>query len=440
MIKKILAFIVLVGCMQTALYAQENQNRTLINAALHGWEYEIRAGVSIGGTSPLPLPVEIRSIDAYNPTLAFMLEGNAIKWLGKTKKWGVITGVRLETKNMITKATVKNYGMEIIGNDGNRLKGNWTGGVKTKVRNAYITVPVLGAYKINSRLRAKAGIYVSYLMDEEMSELKNRIDSLLNGKKATVGIAVWTDKGDMLRYNDHVHFPLLSVFKFHVALAVLDKMDKQSISLDSIVSIKASQMLPNTYSPLRKKFPDQDFTITLRELMQYSISQSDNNACDILIEYAGGIKHINDYIHRLSIDSFNLSETEDGMHSSFEAVYRNWSTPSAMARLLRTADEKELFSNKELKDFLWQTMIDTETGANKLKGMLPAKTVVGHKTGSSDRNADGMKTADNDAGLVILPDGRKYYIAAFVMDSYETDEDNANIIARISRMVYDAMR
>ena len=45
--------------------------------------------------------------------------------------------------------------------------------------------------------------------------------SLLNGKKATVGIAVWTDKGDMLRYNDHVHLPLLSVFKFHVALAVL---------------------------------------------------------------------------------------------------------------------------------------------------------------------------------------------------------------------------
>ena len=43
---------------------------------------------------------------------------------------------------------------------------------------------------------------------QQMSELENRIDSLLNGKKATVGIAVWTDKGDMLRYNDHVHLPL----------------------------------------------------------------------------------------------------------------------------------------------------------------------------------------------------------------------------------------
>ena len=124
-------------------------------------------------------------------------------------------------------------------------------------------------------------------------------------------------------------------------------------------------MPPNTYSPCGRSFPTRISRLQ-QELMQYSISQSDNNACDILIEYAGGIKHINDYIHRLSIDSFNLSETEDGMHSSFEAVYRNWSTPSAMVRLLRTADEKELFSNKELKDFL-QTMIDTETGANKLK-------------------------------------------------------------------------
>ena len=75
-------------------------------------------------------------------------------------------------------------------------------------------------------------------------------------------------------------------------------------------------MPPNTYSPCGEVSPTRISRLQ-QELMQYSISQSDNNACDILIEYAGGIKHINDYIHRLSIDSFNLSETEDGMHSSF---------------------------------------------------------------------------------------------------------------------------
>lgn len=169
MIKKIAIFIALIGGMHLALNAQENQSQTLVNAALHGWEYELKAGISIGGTAPLPLPVEIRSIDSYNPTLAFVLEGNAIKWLGAEKKWGVITGVRMENKNMITKATVKNYGMEIIGGDGNHLKGNWTGGVQTKVRNAYVTVPVLGAYKIGSRWRVKLGAYASYLIDGEFS-------------------------------------------------------------------------------------------------------------------------------------------------------------------------------------------------------------------------------------------------------------------------------
>ena len=47
--------------------------------------------------------------------------------------------------------------------------------------------------------------------------------------------------------------------------------------------------------------------------MQYSISQSDNNACDILIEYAGGIKHINDYIHRFEYRLLQPLETEDGI-------------------------------------------------------------------------------------------------------------------------------
>lgn len=151
------------------IQAQENSNRTLIKAALHGWEYEVKAGISIGGTSPIPLPAEIRSLDSYNPTLAVPIEGNAIKWFGEKKKWGLNIGLRLENKNMITKATVKNYSMEIIGDDGNRLAGNWTGGVKTKVRNSYITLPVLATHKLSNRWNIKAGPYISYLLDGEFS-------------------------------------------------------------------------------------------------------------------------------------------------------------------------------------------------------------------------------------------------------------------------------
>ena len=79
------------------------------------WNMEIKAGFSIGGTAPLPLPVEIRSIDGYNPTLAISIGGEVTKWFAVQNKLGVIVGLRLENKAMTTEATVKNYNMEILG-------------------------------------------------------------------------------------------------------------------------------------------------------------------------------------------------------------------------------------------------------------------------------------------------------------------------------------
>ena len=156
-------------CAPSHANAQKEQNQALINATERGWEFEIRAGFNIGGTSPLPLPEEIRSIDAYEPPLSLMIEGNIIRWIGKTKQWGIISGIRVEPKGMTAKATVKNYGMEIIGDDGNSLAGQWTGGVKTKVRNEYITIPLLIGRKIGSRWKVKAGFFFSYLVDGEFS-------------------------------------------------------------------------------------------------------------------------------------------------------------------------------------------------------------------------------------------------------------------------------
>ena len=277
---------------------------------------------------------------------------------------------------------------------------------------------------------------MSIAVHAQLQIQENEITDFLKGKKATVGIAVLTDKNESIQYNNQIHYPLLSVFKFHVALAVLDKMDRQKTALDHMVHIKASQLQQNTYSPLRQKYPAQDLDISLRELLQYSISLSDNNACDILIDYAGGIEHICNYIKELGIREFNLSETEASMHLDPQKTLLNWSTPSEMVRLLRIAYEQPLFS-PIYKDFLWSTMIATSTGKNKLKGLLPPNTAVGHKTGSSDRSPEGVKIADNDAGVVIMPGRRKYYIAVFVMNSSETDEENAAIIAHISRRIYD---
>ena len=129
---------------------------------------DCKAGFSIGGTSPLPLPEEIRKIDSYAPGgLAISIEGNATKWFDT--KWGMTVGVRLENKNMTTEATVKNYGMKIINTNGGELQGLWTGGVKTKVKNSYLTIPVVANYKVSKRWKVSAGPYVSYLIERNFS-------------------------------------------------------------------------------------------------------------------------------------------------------------------------------------------------------------------------------------------------------------------------------
>ena len=146
-------------------FAQQSRTQQLINAALKGWEIELRLGYNLGGTAPIPLPVEIRSINSYSPSMGFSLEANVSKWIDPEKKWGIIWGVKLENKNMETDATVKNYGMEIVGDGGELVKGRWTGGVKTSVKNSFLTFPILGAYKIHPRTNLKFGVFLSYLME-----------------------------------------------------------------------------------------------------------------------------------------------------------------------------------------------------------------------------------------------------------------------------------
>jgi len=47
--------------------------------------------------------------------------------------------------------TFKCLNMEIIGDGGEKVSGVWTGGVKTKVKNSYLTIPILAKYKLTKR-------------------------------------------------------------------------------------------------------------------------------------------------------------------------------------------------------------------------------------------------------------------------------------------------
>ena len=229
----------------------------------------------------------------------------------------------------------------------------------------------------------------------------------------------------------------MSVFKFHQALALADYMGKQKQSLETRLPIKKSDLKPDTYSPLRDKYPQGEIEMSIADLLKYTLQQSDNNACDILFDYQGGPDAVNKYIHSLGIRECAIAGTETAMHEDLNLCYENWTTPLAAAELVEIFRKKPLFP-KVYKDFIFQTMVECQTGQDRLVApLLDKKVTVGHKTGTGDLNAKGQQIGCNDIGFVLLPGGRTYSIAVFVKDSEENNQANSKIIANISRIVYE---
>lgn len=266
--------------------------------------------------------------------------------------------------------------------------------------------------------------------------LQKQIRSILKDKKAMIGVAVLYNGKVTVSINNDQGYAMLSTFKFPLALVVCDYLDRQKLPLETEIYVSKTDLYPDTYSPLRDKQPEGDFHISIKELLRYCVSLSDNNACDILIRYIGGIEKLQQYITDLGFPDMAIVATETQMHQQTGNQALNRTRPSAAVLLFEQFLQKKLLS-ATYQDFLEQTLIETTTGANKLKGLLPSGTLVGHKTGSSDRNAAGLKIGDNDMGFVYLPNGKYFVIAVFIMDSMEDDDTNASVIARISRTVYD---
>ncbi len=267
-------------------------------------------------------------------------------------------------------------------------------------------------------------------------ELEKQLREAIANKKAQIGIAVIIDGKDTVSLNNEHRYPMMSVFKMHQALAVADYCQKKGLSFETPVYIRKADLKPNTYSPLRDKYPEGNISLSIKELLEYTLHLSDNNACDILFNQTYDTKSTDKYIRNLGLQHFSIEATEDEMHRNENTCYRNWSTPLETARLIELLLTKKLFKD-EYQEFIKQTMISCQTGKNRLPLPLAGtKAIIGHKTGTGDRNSKGQLIGTNDAGFVYLPDGKRYTIVVFINDSEESEEATSQIIADISHIVY----
>ena len=283
-----------------------------------------------------------------------------------------------------------------------------------------------------------SAIVVAFPVFSQNEVLRNKIQKIIQGKDATVGVALIVDGKDTLTINNNFRYPTQSVYKFHLALAVLDYLNKNNLTLDHQVYVKKSDLLPNTHSPLRDDYPQGEMYLSVADIIRYTVSKSDNNGCDIQFRLVGGTAEVDKYIRGLGLSEFAIAATEEEMHGPWNVQYTNWSTPYTAAQALEIFRTQDILP-QPFHDFLWDALVGTTTGGNKIKALLPEGTLVAHKTGSSYRNAEGLNAAENDIAIIQLPDGRYYSLVVFVADSMESFDLNCGIIAQISKAVYDSL-
>lgn len=165
--------------------------------------------------------------------------------------------------------------------------------------------------------------------------LETELQEFTEHKDARIGIAVIVDGKDTVAINGDLPFPMLSVYKFPIALGIGECCRRVGSDFSDSCIVTRDDLHNNTWSPMMAKYSDKDtVAISIRELLAYAIKQSDNNASDILLEHIGGAVRLDSLITATNGHGIDIQWTEQEMHQSVSRSYDNTSTPIAMARLL----------------------------------------------------------------------------------------------------------
>jgi beta-lactamase class A len=277
---------------------------------------------------------------------------------------------------------------------------------------------------------------ITLLKSQTINDLRKELNQIISTKNATVGISIkGIEDKDTLSINGNMAMPMMSVFKFHIALTVLNEVDKENSNSIRSSSSKKEDLHPDTWSPIREDFPNGNIDLTLDQILRYTVSHSDNNGCDFLLKILGGTDTVQRFINKQGIKDFTIKVNEQQM-SVWENLYLNTTTPLATTLLLEKFYNGKVLK-KETTKYLYQIMVETSRGITWMKAGLPKGTELAHRTGISDRNDKDLRAAMNDVGIVKLPNGKHFILSVYLKNITEEREATEKIIADIAKATWN---
>jgi beta-lactamase class A len=289
---------------------------------------------------------------------------------------------------------------------------------------------------------AKPAPKMEYKRDRE---LEKQFADIAKDAQGRVGAAaVVLDTGEAALLNADEHYPMQSVYKLPIAMAMMEEIRQGNHELDEKVGVTKDDMVPVGFSSfLRDKAPaGGEFTI--RDLIVFSLVYSDGTASDVLLRVLKNPAEVQSFLTQIGVRDMKVVNTEKEVARQWQLQYDNWATPAASIDLLSWLDKDakgwrapadDEASNSE---FLLQLMAMSTPGRRRIKKLLPLDetSVVAHKTGTGGTHGDGIDTATNDIGIIYTPK-RKIAIAVYVSDSRADERTREGIIAKIAKAAWD---
>lgn len=270
--------------------------------------------------------------------------------------------------------------------------------------------------------------------------------------------------GRQIRVNGGESFPLASTYKVPMAAYALHLVSEGRLSLEQMIAVQPEDLVIS--SPITRLFPHPGIELSLLNLMEATLIQSDNTATDVLLRTVGGGEAVTGWLRASGVDGMrvdrntadlirdymNLPRADGSMASQYEALTfddlseadwrgyyqalladpRDQGTPDAMVTLLAGLWQ-DVYLNVTHGETLRQIMGRCLTGRERLSGRLPAQQLpLAHKTGT-------LGGTVNDVGVMTLPDERGAVVLAVYTRGNSTLDVGAGerAIAEIGRTLYD---
>jgi beta-lactamase class A len=302
----------------------------------------------------------------------------------------------------------------------------------------------------------------------QTSNLVAEIGRISKAARGTVGVAaVHLETGHGVAFHADESFPMASTVKVAVAVHILSLVDKGQLELTSLILVERPEMTPEgplADTPWR---PGLSFPVSV--LLESMLIKSDNTATDVLYRVTGGPPAVHAHLQSMGLKEIyparyirdllrdvlsipapsspttSLVDQFRGMsprqaserrakayraNPAYDADPRDQTTPSAMLALLGKIWREDDVSGPA-RSMLLDMMERSTTGPKRIRGRLPAGTVVADKTGT-------LAGTVNDVGFITLPDVKGHIaIVVFIKGSEAPLDTRETVIADIARLVYD---